>query len=66
MIALIAHGRDAESIESKTLWFQSLPIEERAEMLNSFCDLILEINPKIAEQKSAEPVKGRIRVISKT
>jgi len=61
----VTHNRQAETIEAKTRWFQSLSLEERAELLNAFTDLILEVNPKIAEQKSAQPIAGRIRVVSK-
>jgi hypothetical protein len=61
----ITHDRQAETIEAKARWFQSLSIEERAELLNSYTDLILEVNPQIAEQKRAQPVEGRIRIVSK-
>jgi hypothetical protein len=39
-------------------------VEERAEMLESFVEMILEANPKILESKVAKPVEGRIRVVS--
>ena len=61
----ISHNRQEETIESKARWFQSLSLTERAELLNSFTDMFLEINPKIMEQKRAQPIKGRIRVVSK-
>ena len=61
----ITHTRQEETPEAKARWFQSLTIEERVELLNSYTDLILENNPKIVDQKSAQPVKGRIRIISK-
>jgi hypothetical protein len=61
----VTHNRQSETPEAKARWFQSLSLEERMELLDSFTDLILEVNPKIVEQKSAQPVKGRIRVISK-
>jgi hypothetical protein len=66
MQKLISHNRQEETIESKTRWFQSLSFSERAELLNSYTDMFLEINPKIMEQKHAQPIKGRIRVVSKT
>jgi hypothetical protein len=65
MKKLISHNRQEETIESKARWFQSLSVPERAELLNSFTDMFLEINPKIMEQKRAQPIKGRIRVVSK-
>jgi hypothetical protein len=60
----ISHSRSQESPEAKARWFQSLTVEERAEMLESFVEMILEANPKILESKVAKPVEGRIRVVS--
>ena len=60
----ITHSRQAETSEAKARWFQSLSLEERAELLSAFTDLILEVNPKIVEQKSAQPVEGRVRVVT--
>ena len=62
----VTHLREAETPEAKARWFQSLSVKERAELLNAFVEMILEINPKIAEQKRAKPVAGRIRIVSKT
>ena len=61
----LTHSRQAETIEAKARWFQSLSLKERAELLTSFTDMILEVNPKIVDQKNAQPIKGRIRVVSK-
>ena len=61
----ISHDRKEESIEAKTRWFQSLSMSERAELLCQFTDMILGINPSIVEQKDAQPVTGRILVLSK-
>ena len=62
---LISHDFQDETIESKTLWFRALPIAERMEMLCEFTDLALFLNPDLMEKKDAEPVTGRIQVISK-
>ena len=62
----VLHDRQEESIEAKARWFQSLSIVERMDMLCAFTDLILSANPRILEQKDAEPVEGRIRVLTKT
>jgi hypothetical protein len=43
-----------------------LPISERMEMLCSFTDLALEINPNLSDLKDAEQTKKGIRIISKT
>jgi hypothetical protein len=61
----VTHDRQEEAIEAKARWFQSLSIKERAELLNSYTDMILEINPKIVEQKGAQSAKGRICIVSK-
>jgi hypothetical protein len=66
MDGFISHSRQDESIDAKARWFQSLSLQERMDLFCSFTDLVLEINPKIAEQKDAQPVKGRILVLSKT
>lgn len=61
----ISHDRQEETPIAKARWFQSLSIAERADLLCEFTDLILQNNPQIVEQKYAQPVEGRIRVISK-
>jgi len=61
----ISHDHKEESFEAKTRWFQSLTIEQRAELLCQFTDLILSVNPKIIEQKDVKPIPGRIQVLSK-
>jgi hypothetical protein len=62
----ISHDREAETAEAKARWFQSLTLEERAEIFCEFTDLILEIDPGIVERKNAQPVEGRVLVLSKT
>jgi hypothetical protein len=61
----VIHSREEETAEAKARWFQSLSLRERAELFNSYTDMILEINPKIVEQKGAQSAKGSIRVVSK-
>jgi len=62
----ISHDRGEETAEAKARWFQSLSLTERMDLLCSFTDLILMNNPKIVEQKDAQPVAGRVRVLSRT
>ena len=62
----ISHNIDDESIEAKVLWFRTLPISERMEMLCNFTDLALELNPDLAGKKDAQPTKRRVRILSKT
>jgi hypothetical protein len=64
MNATVSHDRNEETIEAKTLWFRSLTLEERMEMLCTFTELLLAANPKIVEQKDAEPIEGRVRVLT--
>ncbi|MFZ5911292.1 MAG: hypothetical protein ACOYYU_14870 [Chloroflexota bacterium] len=60
----VTHDRDEETIEAKTLWFRSLTLAERMEMLCAFTELLLMTNPKIVEQKDAEPIEGRVLVLA--
>ena len=62
----ISHDRADESIEAKAHWFQSLSLEERMDMLCWFTDMILEVNPRIVEQKDAEPIAGRVLVLKQS
>ena len=66
MHAEISHDRDEETIEAKVKWFRSLSLAERMDLLCSFTDLALAVNPGLADKKHAEPVEGRIRVLSQT
>lgn len=60
----ISHSFEEETLESKARWFQSLSMAERMEMLCSFTDLILSVNPLIVEQRHAQSLTGRIQVLS--
>ena len=62
----ISHNINDESIEAKVLWFRTLPISERMEMLCSFTDLALDLNPDLAEKEDAQPTKRRVCILSKT
>jgi len=55
-----------ETPEAKARWFQSLPLETRMEIFCAFTDLVLSINPEIAESKDAQHTQKRIRILSKT
>ncbi len=61
---LLLHDRRAETPDAKARWFQSLSMDERAAILCEFTELILEINPGIMEKKNAQPIEGRILVLS--
>ena len=60
----ISHSRDDETIEAKAIWFQSLTLAERMDMLCSFTEFALELNPSLSDAKDAQQTQGRIRVLS--
>jgi len=60
----ISHDFNEESMEAKVRWFRALPLSERMEILCSYTDLALEINPDLAGKKDAQPIKGRVRILS--
>jgi hypothetical protein len=64
MNATVTHDRAEETIEAKALWFRSLTLDERMEMLCAFTELFLMTNPKIVEQRNAEPIEGRVLVLT--
>jgi hypothetical protein len=64
MNAKVTHDREEETIEAKTLWFRSLTLAERMEMLCAFTELLLVTNPRIVEQRDAQPVEGRVLVLT--
>ncbi len=66
MVSGISHNREEETIENKAKWFRSLSLAERMDILCSFTDLALQINPQLMEKKNAQPIKGRVQVLSKT
>jgi hypothetical protein len=64
MNATVTHDRSEETIEKKTLWFRSLTLAERMDMLCAFTELLLTTNPGIVEQRDAQPIEGRILVLT--
>jgi hypothetical protein len=60
----IWHDRQQETIEAKTLWFRSLSMTERMEVFCSFTDLALSANPTLKDRKHAQPITGRVQVLS--
>ena len=61
----VSHDRQQETLEAKARWFQSLSLHERMEYLCWITDLVLENNPRLMDLKNAQPVAGRIRVVSR-
>jgi hypothetical protein len=64
MTPYVSHSREEETPEAKARWFQSLSMNERAEVLFDFMDLALSINPRIADYKNAEQIRKGIRIIT--
>jgi hypothetical protein len=60
----IRHERSDESMEAKTRWFRSLSMAERMEVFCSFTDLALSVNPKMKDRRDAQPITGRVQVLS--
>ena len=61
----ISHDRKDESIEAKARWFQSLSLDERMEMLCTFTDLALALNPDLPNRNDAPPTNRRFQVVAK-
>jgi hypothetical protein len=53
-------------MEAKTRWFKSLSMAERMEVFCSFIDLALSVNPELKDLNHAEPIAGRVQVLSAT
>jgi hypothetical protein len=62
----VTHDRQEETPEAKAVWFQSLELVERMEILCAYYELFLSANPNILRLKDAQPVKGRVLVLSET
>jgi len=62
--AQVGHGRDLETAEAKALWFQSLSFEERIELFCEVCDLALAAHPELLKGSDAQPVAGRVCVLT--
>ncbi len=60
----VSHDRQQETPEAKARWFQSLSLAERMDLLCEFTDLVLENNPEIVRAKEAQPIPGRVQVLS--
>ena len=65
-VGSVSHDRREETPEAKVRWFRSLSMSERMEMLCSFTDLALSVTPSLQDKKHAQPIAGRIQVISAT
>jgi hypothetical protein len=64
MNSQISHDRSDETIEAKVKWFRALTLSERMDMLCTFTDFALELNPQLPDKKYAQQIKGRIQILS--
>jgi hypothetical protein len=62
----IRHDRNQESIEAKTRWFRSLSMADRMDVFCSFIELALSVNPNLKDQSHAQPIAGRVQILSAT
>jgi hypothetical protein len=62
----ISHDIKDESLEAKAEWFQSMTLQERMDYFCEFTDFLIELNPDLLKGKDAEPIEGRVLVLSKT
>ncbi len=61
----VSHRREEETLLEKARWFQTLSYTERLDMLCYFTELALSQHPDMAERNHAEPVPGRIQVLTR-
>ena len=61
----VLFGWEHRTPEAKARWFQSLPLEERMELLCEFTDLALSQNPRLMDLKDAEQTRRGIRILGK-
>ncbi|MFI5402265.1 MAG: hypothetical protein ACHQ1G_04960 [Planctomycetota bacterium] len=61
---MVSHDRGEESVFAKARWFQSLSVEERLALFCEITELAIARNPDLLKGKDAEPVEGRIQVLS--
>ena len=64
MNAQISHDRNDESIEAKVNWFRMLSLSERMDLLCTYTDLALELNPRLSDKMDAQPSKRTFQIIS--
>lgn len=62
----IWHDRQQETIEAKTRWFRSLSIADRMDVFCSFIELALSVNPNLKVRSHAQPIAGRVQILSAT
>ena len=64
MNSQISHDRNDDTIEAKVRWFRALTLSQRMDMLCTFTDFALELNPQLPDKKYAQQTKGRIQILT--
>ena len=64
MNSQISHDRNDDTIEAKVKWFRALTLSQRMDMLCTFTDFALELNPQLPDKKYAQQTKGRIQILT--
>jgi hypothetical protein len=64
VVPSVSHSQEEETPEAKARWFKSLPMEERMRIFCDMCDMIIAVRPDVLEAKNAQPVSGRVRVLT--
>ena len=62
----VSHDRADESPAAKAAWFMSLSPLERLKVFDEFTEMLLKLNPSLIEKKDAQPVPGRVQVLTRT
>ncbi|MCL4803950.1 MAG: hypothetical protein KJ046_06615 [Anaerolineae bacterium] len=65
MEQVVTHDWAEETLEAKAQWFQALTLRERMELLCDYYEFFLSVNPRIIDRKDAQPIEGRVLVLSK-
>jgi hypothetical protein len=60
----ISHDLGDETLEAKARWFQSLSLDERMNVFVEMMDIIIGVNPDILKARDAQPIPGRVRVVT--
>lgn len=61
----IAHEWSEETPEARARWFRSLSVAERIEVLCAFTDMVLAVQPDIADRKDAQQTRPGVRILSR-
>ncbi len=61
----ISHDRNQETSLEKARWFAALTMERRIEVFCEFVNMILAVNPHLADRKDARQASARIQILER-